>query len=47
MRGDQVLVDGGVLNNVPVDVAHALGAGRVIAVDPGMVTEEVKFALPA
>jgi NTE family protein len=30
--GDQVLADGGVLNNVPVDVAERLGATRVIAV---------------
>jgi NTE family protein len=35
-RGDRVLVDGGVLNNVPVDVARGL-AGRVIAVDLGMI----------
>ena len=27
------LVDGGMLNNVPVDVAHSLGAEKVIAVD--------------
>ena len=39
VRGDLALVDGGVLNNVPVDVAHALGAGRVIAVDLGIVPE--------
>lgn len=38
-RGDQLLVDGGVLNNVPVDVAQSLGADRVIAVDLGMVAE--------
>ena len=31
--GDYRLVDGGVLDNVPVDVAHALGATRTIAVD--------------
>jgi NTE family protein len=39
-RGEQVLVDGGVLNNVPVDVTQKLGAGRVIAVDLGVVTGE-------
>jgi NTE family protein len=31
--GDFRLVDGGILNNVPVDVARSLGAQRVIAVD--------------
>ncbi len=31
--GDYRLVDGGVLDNVPVDVAHALGATHTIAVD--------------
>lgn len=31
-----LLVDGGVLNNVPVDVVRRLGAGRVIAVDVGV-----------
>jgi NTE family protein len=43
VRGDQVLIDGGVLNNVPVDVAHMLGANRVIAVDLGLVTEEFVY----
>ncbi|MDY7041483.1 MAG: patatin-like phospholipase family protein [Chloroflexota bacterium] len=32
-RGDQVLVDGGVLNNVPVSVVRDMGADYVIAVD--------------
>ncbi len=36
-------VDGGVLNNVPVDIAHADGAGKVIAVD---VSPDVELALP-
>lgn len=31
--GDYRLVDGGVLNNVPVDVARTLGDGPVVAVD--------------
>lgn len=26
--GDRVLVDGGILNNFPTDVARALGAGN-------------------
>jgi NTE family protein len=30
---NMVLIDGGVLNNVPVDVAYSMGAQRVIAVD--------------
>lgn len=32
-RGDLLLVDGGILNNVPVDVARMMGADLVIAVD--------------
>lgn len=32
-RGHMRLVDGGVLNNVPVDVARSLGVDRVVAVD--------------
>ena len=32
-RGDQLLVDGGVLDNLPADVARELGADIVIAVD--------------
>ena len=32
-RGDQLLVDGGVLNNLPVDVVRSMGADVVIAVD--------------
>jgi len=31
--GDRVLVDGGVLNDVPFDVCHDMGADLVIAVD--------------
>ncbi|MFZ6043658.1 patatin-like phospholipase family protein, partial [Vibrio natriegens] len=30
---DQVLVDGGIVNNMPVDAAQALGAEVIIAVD--------------
>jgi NTE family protein len=40
VRGGELLVDGGILNNVPVDVAGALGAGRVIAVDLGTLANE-------
>lgn len=32
-RGDYMLVDGGMLNNLPVDVCRAMGADVVIAVD--------------
>ena len=32
-RGEQMLVDGGVLNNLPVSVARDMGADYVIAVD--------------
>lgn len=32
-RGEQILVDGGMLNNVPVSVAREMGADYVIAVD--------------
>ena len=43
VKGDQVLVDGGVLNSVPVDVAYDLGAGKVIAVDLGGMTADFAF----
>lgn len=43
LRAERLLVDGGVLNNVPVDVAQTLGAGRVIAVDLGMVPEQFEY----
>jgi NTE family protein len=32
VRGDALLADGGLLNNLPVDVAERMGAQRVIAV---------------
>ncbi len=32
-KGNRILVDGGVLNNLPVDVAREWGAGPVVAVD--------------
>lgn len=32
-RGEMLLADGGILNNLPVDAAQILGAGRVIAVE--------------
>lgn len=36
---DQLLVDGGILDNVPVDVARAMGATRLIVVDVGTPLE--------
>ncbi len=36
IRDQQVLVDGGILNRVPVDVAHSFGEFPVIAVDVGV-----------
>lgn len=53
--GDYRLVDGGVLDNVPVDVARSLGAERIIAVDvlpsfsrnlPGVEPVEPGLQLP-
>lgn len=53
--GGYRLVDGGVLDNVPVDVAHSLGATRTIAVDvlpsysrnvPGIEPVETGLQLP-
>lgn len=32
-RGDELLIDGGALNNLPVDVVRAMGADIVIAID--------------
>lgn len=31
--GERLLVDGGIVDNLPVDVAHEMGADKVIAVD--------------
>jgi NTE family protein len=38
-RDGMLLADGGVVNNLPVDVAYARGAGKVIAVDLGAVCD--------
>lgn len=43
-RGDQLLVDGGLLNNVPVSVARAMGADYVVAVD--LVAQRLRFRRP-
>ena len=46
--GDHLLVDGGVVDNVPIDVARAMGAERLIAVDVGAgLAEEDALASPA
>lgn len=37
---DMVLIDGGALNNYPVDVAQAMGADIIIGVKPGSKTED-------
>lgn len=41
---DQALVDGGVLNNVPVDVAKQMGADKVIAVELNDAVAEFSLA---
>ncbi|HEY0334791.1 MAG TPA: patatin-like phospholipase family protein [Stenotrophomonas sp.] len=33
--GDRVLLDGGIANQIPIDVVRAMGADRIIAVDVG------------
>jgi NTE family protein len=43
-HGDHLLVDGGVLNNTPVDVAYGMGASWVIGVDLGGLSESFSFA---
>ena len=47
-RGDYLLVDGGLVNNLPVDVAREMGADVIIAVDVGtklMGKSEINNAL--
>lgn len=41
-RDGQLLVDGGILDNVPVDVARAMGATRLIVIDVGTPLESEK-----
>ena len=38
----QLLVDGGVLRNLPIDVAQELGADRLIAIDVGSKLETME-----
>lgn len=42
-RDTMLLADGGVSNNLPVDVAYARGAGKVIAVDLGAVCDDFQL----
>ena len=47
-HGDRLLVDGGIVNNLPVDVARSMGADIVIAVDVGsglIPRDQLKSAL--
>lgn len=41
-----ILVDGGLVNNIPVDVARAMGADTIIAVDVGASDIEAQKKLP-
>ena len=41
-----VLVDGGITNNLPTDVARELGAARIIAVDVSWPTPEIESQAP-
>ena len=45
MWGDKTLVDGGMINNLPVDVVRAMGADIVIAVDLNNNHESRDFSL--
>jgi NTE family protein len=40
-RDGRLLVDGGMMDNVPADVVRAMGAGRVIAVNVGDLSDRV------
>ena len=44
--GGRVLVDGGITNNLPTDVARELGAARIIAVDVSWPTPEIESQAP-
>lgn len=46
LRDEMVLADGGILNNLPVDAAQALGAGRVIAVELNDAVPGFSLATP-
>ena len=44
--GDRVLVDGGITNNLPTDVARDMGAARIVAVDVSWPTPEISSQAP-
>lgn len=44
--GNRVLVDGGIVNNLPTDVARAIGASTVIAVDVSWPTPDIESQAP-
>jgi NTE family protein len=44
LRNDLVLVDGGLLNNVPFDIAYARGATHVLAID---LSHSTPYSLPS
>jgi len=43
---EDILVDGGLVNNIPVDVVRAMGADTIIAVDVGASDVEAQKKLP-
>ena len=45
-RGDHLLVDGGLVRNLPVDVAREMGADVIIAVDVGTKVQHDCLAAP-
>jgi NTE family protein len=44
VMGEQTLVDGGVIDNIPADVARDMGADAVIAVNVGDLTDKQQIA---
>lgn len=43
---DRILIDGGIVNNLPTDVARTLGAEHVVAVDAGRAPDEIHDSSP-
>lgn len=43
-KGDMIIADAGVVNNLPVDVAYACGADKVIAVDLGFACDDFQIS---
>jgi NTE family protein len=42
-RDGKILVDGGMMNNVPADVVRAMGAGRVVAINVGDLSDRAEI----